>query len=409
MRSPSSPGALGVEHERAVLALFVAQVQLPACRDRCRPDFDAALAGEQPLEQFANRLSHCLAERTQEPACATLLRLIDGVSLPQELRDEATALRTQLSAEVGDATTFGRRVRQLAALIDALPSQLQREKDAVAAQLSGLGDRLHALHRVLNQATDIGTVAEQETAALDQAVASEVHGLEAEYDAGTLGDRLHARLDAIVGLVHRYREREVQRFAGLRVQNSTLHDRVRVLENAIAQLQANLSAQRARVVTDPLTGLHNRFAYDERLAHELARWQRYRTPFSLLLCDIDHFKKVNDRHGHQAGDEVLKKVAKLLASTLRQSDFIARYGGEEFVVLLPGTRTNHAAAVGEKLRQRVTGATIDLGTTTLGVTISCGHATLDQASAPPDTPLFERADAALYSAKYSGRNRVCAG
>ena len=411
MSTSETPAAVAAEHQRAVLALFVAKLELPACRERCHLDFKAALASDLPVERVARRLSTCLADRTPNPACASLLQLIDGVSLPQNLLDEATALHQQL-ASAEDATAFGHHVRRLAALIDALPSQLQQEKDTVAQNLVTLGDRLHDLYRQISLAEEVEAVATSETVALDQRIAAEVHGLEADVDGnrdlGELGDHLHRRLEAIASQVHRYREQEQQRLAGLREQNDQLRCRVTDLENEVGRLRTGLSAQRHRIVTDALTGLHNRFAYDERLTQELARWQRYRTPLSLLLCDIDHFKKVNDTLGHHAGDEVLKSVADLLASALRKTDFIARYGGEEFVVLLSGAAADRAATVAEKLRQLVAEATIDLGSTTLNVTVSCGHATLEDEK-ESGAALFERADQALYQAKRSGRDRVCAG
>jgi len=411
MSTPGMPVVIATEHKRAVLALFVAQLKLPECRARCQIEFSTALASDQPVERVARRLSTCLTDRTPSPACTTLLQLIDSVNLPPALLDRAAALHEQLVA-AEDTTAFGHHVRQLAGLIDALPSQLQQEKDEVAQCLVTLGDRLHELFQQISQAAELEAVASSETAALDQSVAAEVHRLEANIDEnqalGELGAHLHTRLEAITDQVHRYREQEQQRLAELRHQNDTLHDRVAGLENEVGRLRTGLSAQRQRIITDALTGLNNRFAYDERLTQELARWQRYQAPLSLLLCDIDHFKKVNDTLGHHAGDEVLKSVADLLASALRKADFIARYGGEEFVVLLSGVAPDRAAMVAEKLRQRVAGAVIDLGSTTLKVTVSCGYATLEKTGESSST-LFERADQALYRAKRGGRNLVCIG
>ena len=410
MSTTDTAAGLAAEQQRAILALFIAQLDLPACQGRCLPEFEAALASEAPLERVAHRLSTCLSGRPPSPTCKTLLRLVDGVTLPRELRAEAAAIHARMAtADDGDA--FGHHVRHLAGLIDNLPSQLQQEKDAVADQLVSLAERLHSLEAQLVESADVEAQASVETAAIDSEVSDAVHALEADLDAGPghLGAAVHARLERIASQVHTYREREQARLAALHDRNELLQSRVRQLEGEVAQLQSSLKTQRARVVTDPLTGLNNRFAYDERITHELALWQRYRAPFSLLLCDIDRFKQVNDVHGHQAGDEVLKAVADLLASALRKSDFIARYGGEEFVVLLPGADAERAAAVGEKLRRRVAGATVDLGKTRLGVTVSCGHATLSNEAASAAKGLFERADTALYWAKRGGRDRVCAG
>ncbi len=409
--STIAPSAdLSAEQQRAILALFIAQLDLPDCQRRCKPEFESALASEAPLERVAHRLSTCLSGRPPSPTCTTLLRLVDGVTLPRELRAEAAAIHARM-ATADDSDTFGHHVRHLAGLIDDLPSQLQQEKDAVSDQLVSLAERLHSFEAQLAESADVEALASAETAAIDSAVSRAVHALEADLEAepGRLGAALHDRLERIASQVHAYREREQARLAALHDRNEQLQSRVRQLEGEVAQLQTSLKTQRARVVTDPLTGISNRFAYDERLTHELALWQRYRAPFSLLLCDIDHFKQVNDAHGHQAGDEVLKSVADLLASALRKSDFIARYGGEEFVVLLPGADKERAAAVGEKLRRRVAGATIDLGATRVGVTVSCGHATLSNEGTSAAKGLFERADTALYWAKRGGRDRVCAG
>jgi diguanylate cyclase len=410
MSTKPDPAALAAEQQRAMLALFIAQLELPACQGRCRPEFDAALASAQPLERVAHRISACLAGRPPSPACSTLLRLVDGISLPAELRAEAAAIHARL-ATADDSASFGHHVRQLAGLIDGLPSRLQQEKDAVDDQLHALGLRLHTLEAQLVESAESEALSTAETAALDRCVASELHELETDLEAGPgpLGAELHTRLERIAAQVHTYREREQARLAALHAQNEQLQSRVRHLEGEVAQLQASLGAQREGVTGDPLTGLQNRFAYDERLAHELTRWQRYRAPLSLLLCDIDHLKRVNDQHGRQAGDAVLREGAELLAGALRKSDFIARYGGEEFVVLLPGADAERAMAVGEKLRRRVSGARLEASGRPLAVTVSCGYATLENEGIAAAKRLFEHAATALYWAKRGGRDRVCAG
>jgi len=145
MSTPGMPVVIATEHERAVLALFVAQLKLPECRERCQIEFNTALASDQPVERVARRLSICLTDHPPSPTCTTLLQLIDSVNLPPALLEEAAALHEQLVA-AEDTTAFGHHVRQLAGLIDALPSQLQQEKDEIAQCLVTLGDRLHELY-----------------------------------------------------------------------------------------------------------------------------------------------------------------------------------------------------------------------------------------------------------------------
>ena len=156
---------------------------------------------------------------------------------------------------------------------------------------------------------------------------------------------------------------------------------------------------------DSLTGLLNRRAIEQCLAREAHRLQRFNEPFSVLLVDIDHFKRINDLLGHAAGDEVLRQVAQTLAGEAREVDRVARYGGEEFCVLLPNTEHEGAMQAAERLRAAVHGQEITWGEDTVGVTISTGVACATRPDEPLDA-LLRRADEALYRAKAQGRNRV---
>ncbi len=160
--------------------------------------------------------------------------------------------------------------------------------------------------------------------------------------------------------------------------------------------------------TDPLTGLLNRRALSERLTTEMERALRYDTSVALLLVDLDHFKRVNDTHGHLAGDGVLRAVAELLAEEARSSDLVARYGGEEFLVVLPETDAAGATVLAERMRERVAGHAFRAWEDghTLHVTASIGVATFPVARIESVEDLFARADAALYRAKADGRDRV---
>jgi diguanylate cyclase (GGDEF)-like protein len=152
--------------------------------------------------------------------------------------------------------------------------------------------------------------------------------------------------------------------------------------------------------TDGLTGVANRRSFDETLPREFARATRSETPLSLVLLDIDRFKLLNDTHGHLAGDDVLREVARSLEREVRLGDTVARYGGEEFVVLLPGLDALHAAEVAERLRAAV--AALPLG---VGVTVSAGVASCPSHGSDP-LGLVRAADRALYASKRDGRDRV---
>lgn len=155
-------------------------------------------------------------------------------------------------------------------------------------------------------------------------------------------------------------------------------------------------------ITDGLTGLKNHRAFQDFLEQEFQRAVRYGSPLSLILMDVDKFKQYNDTFGHQAGDEVLKRVAEILLSNARQTDFVARYGGEEFVVVLPNTDSDDALCVAERFRSAIEQAEWSLRP----ITGSFGVATLTDA-VQNRQELIEQADQALYQAKHGGRNRVC--
>jgi len=158
---------------------------------------------------------------------------------------------------------------------------------------------------------------------------------------------------------------------------------------------------------DGLTQIFNKRYFLETLERELARSHRYRRELSLVMFDIDHFKKINDSYGHLAGDYVLKHLAQTVKTRIRREDCFARYGGEEFSIVLPEIDGPNAKPFAEKIRQLVEVTDFKFENTSMPITISMGVATLDMDSADPQA-LIKRADDRLYEAKSSGRNCVCA-
>jgi two-component system cell cycle response regulator len=160
---------------------------------------------------------------------------------------------------------------------------------------------------------------------------------------------------------------------------------------------------------DGLTGVFNRKHLEERLDAEIAYALRRQTELSLVILDVDHFKRVNDTYGHLAGDAVLKGVAGVLSNVLRSEDVLGRYGGEEFVVVTRGIAVAGAHLLAERLRATLSAARMQFGTTSLTVTASAGVASLACCGGRPDkATLLAIADARLYKAKEAGRNRVVA-
>jgi diguanylate cyclase len=193
----------------------------------------------------------------------------------------------------------------------------------------------------------------------------------------------------------------------MEANNKMLETRLSASKQEIEQLQLNLQEVRAESMTDPLTTLSNRKFFDQALAQAMAEAKEKNEPLSLLMCDIDHFKKFNDSYGHLTGDQVLRLVAMSVKQNVKGQDIAARYGGEEFVIALPNTSLQSANTVAEHIRRAV--MTKELVKRSTGeklgrVTLSLGAAVLRA----QDTAqlLIDRADKCLYAAKRSGRNRV---
>jgi two-component system, cell cycle response regulator len=180
----------------------------------------------------------------------------------------------------------------------------------------------------------------------------------------------------------------------------------------IATLEARLRdaerVARRLSLTDALTGAYNRRHLVDELPLELERARRHRHALSLAICDIDHFKKINDTYGHQAGDEVLRAFARLLCSSVREIDWVARFGGEEFVVVLPATDQAGALRIAEKLRVQAESLRVPFAGHAIQLTASFGVGSIEPGwpEAPLPEALIEHADLCLYRSKQAGRNRV---
>jgi two-component system cell cycle response regulator len=200
-------------------------------------------------------------------------------------------------------------------------------------------------------------------------------------------------------LQHRMRDGDIVQFGSSAVFRYALAD---------AEQEAMLQQLYDASVTDALTGAYNREHFDSRLASELSYARRHGTALSLLLLDLDHFKRVNDTYGHEAGDAVLKELANTIRADLRMEDVFARYGGEEFAVILRGISRADAGHVAERFRQRIESLRVKHGEHLISVTASIGCASLTCCQERTAQQLVAVADRRLYAAKRGGRNLVVA-
>jgi two-component system cell cycle response regulator len=183
-----------------------------------------------------------------------------------------------------------------------------------------------------------------------------------------------------------------------------------VEESKLREITASLSARSLTLeqaaLTDALTGIQNRRYFDDALREYLTEFSRIDKPIGLMILDLDHFKQINDSHGHNIGDEVLKAVARCLKDLTRYHDVVARLGGEEFAVVAPNMDSELLLKLAERIRRAIAGLALLSGNARLKITTSVGLAVWDRNETADQ--FFARADKMLYEAKRLGRNRVCA-
>ncbi|MBI4849295.1 MAG: GGDEF domain-containing protein [Nitrospirae bacterium] len=204
--------------------------------------------------------------------------------------------------------------------------------------------------------------------------------------------------------IEQKREQDIQRLKDAEKTLGEMWERMNEIKHEAEEIRKKSQEMEFESYHDALTGIYNRRAYDEKIEEILAHVQRYDIPATLMICDIDFFKKINDKFGHKIGDLALKKLADLLKERLRKNDFIARYGGEEFAIILPHTDLNGAKIAGESVRSYIDKSVFSYKGQKIPLTISAGVSSFKKDD--DITTVFERADKALYLAKKSGRNLV---
>lgn len=356
------------------------------------------LPDEGSVEETSQRLS--IARRVGE----LLGHMLGQVAL--EPASEARARRLQeslLNSDDWDELRDG--LNGVAELVIAAVTRSQREFEAF---LRRLDERLESLRQCFSEQAAAQAGRRNASEALDREIRDELQTFGEQVKSSADFDQLKAsvgqHLESISGAVERFRTQESERERNLSQQLQLMHEKLAAVEAHSELVGEELAAERQKALRDVLTQLPNREAWQERLAFEYQRWQRYRHPLTVGVLDIDLFKRVNDSYGHKAGDRVLQLVAKALSERLRTTDFIARFGGEEFVILLPETPPEVARSVLDGMREHIASLPFHFRGEPVSVTFSAGLA--EFVSGDDEDEVFDRADKALYLAKDSGRDRV---
>lgn len=401
----------------AALSQFIAKLSLSTDALQ-RVKLCLANARSSPVEALLEQLATELQSREGDEQSSTpvadtsavenvLLTLFDRLTLTPNTEQDAKRHKETLLEGIADGE-LPRFVNGLAELISQSLILTQREKKELEDFVEALVGKLREFARfVENVQTDICEARSNQEDLRDswgEQAQTMANGVAKATNLEDLKHDVNAQLDHMRASMTAFREKETERIRRSEDRREQLHEKLEQVETETTQLRNQLHENRAQLLQDTVTGVHSRFAYEERLELEYERWKRYQTPLSFLLWDIDFFKSINDTFGHQAGDRVLRLVAQLMDNRVRETDFFARVGGEEFAMLLPNTGIGEAQGVAEGLRTTVEQSGFNHKGNPVQITVSCGMTDFRSG----DTPdlVFERADEALHKAKQSGRNRI---
>ena len=357
----------------------------------------AVATGVEPEEQM----------RLLQAVSSELITLITGLNLDGQEADQARQLQQQIDHGItlADLPPLLRHVIQLVGKSNATGSE-EFEK-----YLLDLSSQLTEVESFIQESRTEQESLGASQRKLDSQVRNNVAQLsetvKSTHDLGELKRAVAGQLHHVVRAMDAFKRDEDEREQRLKVRYDDLQSKVEQMEKESREVRAHMEAEKLRATTDALTGLPNRAAYDERINDEVARWKRYQTGFAVVVGDLDFFKRINDTYGHLAGDKVLRLISKVIKLKLRNTDFIARYGGEEFVILMPSTTAEEAHRAVDKIRQAVAKSPFNFHGKPVTVTMSFG--VTETRDGDDGESLFSRADAMLYKAKESGRNRAVIG
>ena len=368
-------------------------------------DIAGDVISDKPSEQ--NDTPTPSYDHIEQEITAMLTNLLAQLVIPSRFNEQLENLKNKLLSKLNwyELVPLLEQVSNL--VIDALGDGQEEFENF----LQGLDQRLETIQKLVNNASQGQLNRSEARTVFEGMLEGQVDEIRSvvnnKHDLGELGHSITEHLGIIIQAMHDFSSEEHQREDELKQQLGDMQLRLDEMEKLAQSAQHAIEEQRKKAMHDSLTGLPNRESYQQRLDQEVQRFQRYGGKLSLMVCDVDLFKRINDTYGHLAGDKVLKIIAKSLQKNLRSSDFIARFGGEEFVALMPETSTDEALIVAEKLRKKIEESPFNFKKEPVQITVSFGISEIVAGESIDD--VFNRADKALYKAKESGRNQVQIG
>ncbi|MES2822639.1 MAG: GGDEF domain-containing protein [Pseudomonadota bacterium] len=349
-------------------------------------------------------------------------KLLPTTQISPEFVNKANSILNQFLMQLENEAAIAKRAQSIRAAInddsgvDKLLVNLEQVRDLVmqaylltnrdfAEYLKNVHQELANIYRVVDGVSGSRSVLQIASRKMQKNMVQEIKSLEDSLDSATDLEQLKKQLNFQIGNIRQvfdnYQETE-QEQKKLTEQLELLSSKIKAMEVEAEKNRTILEKQRYKALHDPLTELPNREGYSERSTYEFQRWQRYGRALTIAVFDIDHFKKINDNYGHQAGDRVLKVIGSSIAKSLREVDFFCRFGGEEFVALMPETGLEEAMLALDKIRIVIASASFSYKDQSLAITVSIGAAEFKAGDNLESA--FVRADGALYLAKSDGRN-----
>lgn len=384
-------------------------------KDRCR-DLETRQALNDVLSDIAVLVSeNAKGEKSDDEAQAgnpgieiheVLIQLVERLHVPEDMLEHAESLKGQWEYGIDDDKVVD-ALEKIADMVIDIRMRVEKERSELQDFLQQLTNQLELIDDHIQEDLNHNREAYKSNQEFGKEVDGQMRNMETDVRDATaledLKDVVSSRLMDIQKHMDSFKEREEKRNEEMENRVEILNERLSTVESESDQLKDKIAEEQQNAIRDALTGVPNRLGWNQRIEQEYSRWKRYNTPLSIIVWDIDDFKKVNDTYGHNAGDKVLTTVAHVLRDKIRDTDFLARFGGEEFITLLPETTIDAAIIAAEKLRKAIEGCEFHHGDSPVLITASAGLTEFKKGDT--EDSVFERADKYLYIAKHAGKNR----
>lgn len=346
-------------------------------------------------------------EKSAENIKHILIELLNNLVLPENIQKERDAVTRKLDCPIEGAEQWKVVVKDLSALINMSIKVLQHEKDELHVFIKKTTSQLEEIEEYVRRSRQERIDTASESSMLKDSVDANVEKIQTtvgdEGDLNQLKNVVQVHLTEIRKSVEEHQAAEVERENISKQGYAHIIGELARTQKETMMLKEQLEESRKKMLRDPLTGLPNRLAYEERIILEINRNKRNSENICIAMWDIDHFKKVNDTYGHEAGDRVLKLLSKIISTRVRKVDMFARIGGEEFVLLMPDTKLENALGLNEELRNSLADSGFHYDGSPCLITASVGIARIEEYDNPES--VMRKADEALYKSKREGRNR----